>query len=92
MKANFKMNDEFRLKTDKNFTSQFPSGGYNPDGSVRNRNDKVNKRVGSVATVYEIHDQPATSRAKVRYSLDFGDLKVRLNEQELLEVFEAVEQ
>jgi|NGEPerStandDraft_6_1074524.scaffolds.fasta_scaffold270964_2 hypothetical protein len=90
MKAKFKVNDEFRLRKDETFTRSFPLGGYNPEGSVRDI-DKANKTAGSVATVYEIHDSPAIDRGEVWYLLDFGDLKVNLNEQKLLELFEPME-
>jgi hypothetical protein len=56
MKAKFKVKDEFRLRKDETFTRSFPLGGYNTEGSVRDI-DKANERAGSVATVYEIHDQ-----------------------------------
>ena len=90
MKAKFKVNDEFRLRNDETFTRSFPLGGYSPDGSVRSI-DKASKRAGSVATVYEVHDSPAIDRGEVWYLLDFSDLKVNLNEQKLLELFEPVE-
>jgi hypothetical protein len=90
MKAKFKMNDEFRLREDMAFTRSFPLGGYNSDGSVRDI-DKANKKAGSVAAVYEIHDSPSIEKGEVWYSLEFGDLKVNLNEQRLLESFEPVE-
>jgi hypothetical protein len=55
MKAKLKVKDEFRLRKDEAFTRSFPLGGYNQEGSVRDI-DKANKRAGSVAAVYEIHD------------------------------------
>jgi hypothetical protein len=90
MKAKFKVKDEFRLRKDETFTRSFPLGGYNPEGSVRDI-DKANLSAGSVANVYEIHDSPAIDRGEVWYLLDFGDLKVNLNEQKLLELFEPLE-
>jgi hypothetical protein len=90
--AKFKVKDEFELKKVGNFTRSIPHGGYNRDGSVRNPSaDIVSKTAGSIATVYEIHDVPANSTAKATYFLDFGDLKVSLNERRLLELFEPVE-
>lgn len=68
MKAKFKVNDEFRLRKDETFTRSFPLGGYNPDGSVRDI-DKDNKKAGSLATVYEVHDRPAIERGEVWYFL-----------------------
>jgi hypothetical protein len=90
MKAKFKVNDEFRLRSDVSFTRSFPLGGYGPDGSVRDI-DKANKRAGSVATAYEVHDSAAIAEGEVWYLLDFGDLKVNLNEHKLLELFEPVD-
>jgi hypothetical protein len=90
MKAKFKVNDEFRLRKDEIFTRSFPLGGYNRDGSVRDL-DKADKRAGSKATVYEIHDSPEIERGEVWYFLDFGDLKINLNEHKLLELFEVAE-
>jgi hypothetical protein len=87
MKAKFKVNDEFRLRKDETFNRSFPLGGYNPDGSVRDI-DTASKSAGSVATVYEIHDSPTIDRGEVWYLLDFGDLKLNLNEQKLLELFD----
>jgi hypothetical protein len=89
VKAKFNVKDEFRLRKDETFTRSFPLGGYNPEGSVRDI-DKANKRAGSVATVYEIHDSPAIDRGEVWYLLDFDDLKLNLNEQKLLELFEPL--
>jgi hypothetical protein len=90
VKAKFNVSDEFKLRKDETFTRAFPQGGYNPDGSVRDM-DKKNMRAGSVATAYEIHDSPPLDRGEVWYLLDFGDLKVNLNEQKLLELFEPLE-
>lgn len=90
MKAKFKANDEFRLRKDETFTRSFPLGGYNAEGSVCDI-DKANNRAGCLATIYEIHDSPAIDRGEVWYFLDFGDLKVNLNEQKLLELFEPFE-
>ncbi len=90
MKAKFKVKDEFRLKKDMNFTRSFPPTGLEPGQLSHNLKDKANKRAGSVATVCEIYDVPATSRAKVTYSLDFGNFRLSLKEQELLELFEPV--
>jgi hypothetical protein len=87
MKAKFKVNDEFRLRKDETFTRSFPLGGYNADGSVRDI-DKTNKSAGSLASVYEIHDSPVIDSGQVWYFLDFGDLKINLNELKLLELFE----
>jgi hypothetical protein len=87
MKAKFKVSDEFKLRTDETFTRSFPLGGYNPDGSVRDF-DKEHKRAGSVAIVFEVHDSPEIDRGETWYFLDFGDLKVNLNEEKLLELFE----
>lgn len=89
MKAKFKVNDEFSLKQDETFTRSFPLGGYNEDGSVRDI-DKTHKSARSVASVYEIHDSPGIEGGEVWYLLDFGDLKINLNEQKLLELFEPV--
>lgn len=90
MKAKFKVTDEFKLRKDESFTRSFPLGGYSPDGSVRDI-DKANKRAGSVATAYEIHDSTEIDMGEVWYLLDFGDLNVNLNEQKLLELFEPLE-
>lgn len=90
MKAKFQVKDEFRLRKDETFTRSFPLGGYGPEGSVRDI-DKANKSAGSVAAVYEIHDSPVIDGGEVWYLLDFGDLKVNLNEQKLLELFELLE-
>jgi hypothetical protein len=53
--------------------------------------DKANKEAGNVATVYEIHDSPSIEKGEVWYLLDFGDLKVNLNEQKLLELFNPLD-
>jgi hypothetical protein len=90
MQAKFRVDDQFTLREDETFTRSFPLGGYNPDGSVRDI-DEANKRAGSVATAYEIHDSPGIDRGEVWYFLDFGDLKVNLNERKLLELFEPLE-
>ena len=90
MKAQFKMKDEFKLRKDETFTRSFPLGGYSKDGSVSDI-DKAHRKAGSVAIVYEIHDSPAIDMGEVWYLLDFGDLKVNLNEQKLLELFEPLE-
>ena len=45
-----------------------------------------------MASVYEIHDNPAIDWVEVWYLLDFGDLKVNLNEQKLLELFDPPEE
>lgn len=87
MKAKFKVNDKFKLRKDETFTRSFPLGGYTPDGSVREI-DKASKGAGCVATVHEIHDSPAIDRGEVWYLLDFDDLKLNLDEQKLLELFE----
>ena len=89
MKARFKVNDEFTLRKDEIFTRSFPLGGYDAEGSVRDI-DKANKKAGSRATVYEIHDSPAIDRGEVWYLLDIGDLKVNLNEEKLIELFEPI--
>jgi hypothetical protein len=89
LKARFKVGDKFKLKKEETFTRSFPLGGYSADGAVRDI-DKANKKGGSVATAYEIHDSPALDRGEVWYLLDFGSLKVNLNEQKLLELFEIV--
>jgi hypothetical protein len=91
MKAKFKVNDEFRLRKNETFNRSFPLGGYNADGSVRGI-DTASKSAGSMATVYEIHDNPAIDWVEVWYLLDFGDLKVNLNEQKLLELFDPPEE
>lgn len=90
MKAQFKVTDEFTLRKDENFTRCFPLGGYSSNGGVRDI-DRACKAAGSVAIVYEIHDNPAIAMGEVWYLLDFGDLKVNLNEQKLLELFEPID-
>jgi hypothetical protein len=39
----------------------------------------------------EIHDSSTIERGEIWYFLAFGDLKVNLNEQKLLELFEPLE-
>jgi hypothetical protein len=90
MKAKFKVNDQFWLRKAETFTRSFPIGGYSPDGSVREI-DKTTKNAGSEATISEIHDNPAIDKGEVWYFLDFGDLKINLNEHKLLELFEPSE-
>ena len=90
MKAKLKVKDEFRLKKDETFTRAFPHGGYNPDGSVRDF-DKAKVRAGSVATISEVHDSSEIAKGQVWYWLAFDDdVKVNVNEQQLLELFEPV--
>lgn len=90
MKAKFSVDDEFRLRKDATFTRSFPLGGYKRDGSVGDI-DKADKRAGIVAIVRNIHDSPEIERGEVWYFLDFGDLKINLKEEKLLDLFEAVD-
>jgi hypothetical protein len=91
MKAKFKVNDEFRLKKDGNFTRAFPRS-RNPDGSV-GEIDLARVRAGEMAKIYKI-DESAVERVEPRYELEFQgrdkELKVRLRETEILDLFEPL--
>ena len=91
MKANFKINDEFRLKKAETFTRTFPHN-RNPDGAVGEA-DRARVRAGEVAKIFDIHESQVES-IEPRYALAFTgrdeELKVHLKESEMLELFEPL--
>lgn len=88
MKAQFKVDDAFRLKKDHTFERTFPLGGYGPGRTV-GESDKTHKAAGSVAKVSAVRES-TVSTGQASYSLNFDDIEIHLPEKKLLELFDTV--